>query len=461
MRVERRYLHDINLVNNRLLNPVINPVTTVQRIALSGLLTTGDEGYLAYDTNLSSFYFWDGSAWQQVGGSTSWGTITGTITAQTDLITYLSTNYYPLSSNPAGYLTAAAANLLYYPLSSNPAGYLTSAALAPYLTTALAASTYVPLTRNITINGTTYDLSADRTWTVTGLPSQTGNNGYFLTTDGTNASWVAITPGGVTSVGASAPLASSGGATPNITITQASGSTNGYLSSTDWTTFNSKEPAIAAGTTAQYWRGDKTWQTFPTIPTVTPSALTKTDDTNVTLTLGGTPSTALLQAVSLTLGWTGTLADSRIASAATWNGKQTAYANLSTIGGLANSAGYLYNDGSGVFSYTTPTGGGTVTSVSAGTGMSFTTITTSGSVAIDTAKVPYFSGNLSGTPSASNFLRGDGAWTTVTGGVSRSINTVSGNTTAGATANTDYYYFVSAAATITLPTAVGKLMNIQ
>lgn len=57
--------------------------------------------------------------------------------------------------------------------------------------------------------------------------------------------------------------------------------------------------------------------TFPTsgtiattsqIPSVTPSALTKIDDTNVTLTLGGTPATALLQATSLTLGWTGSLA---------------------------------------------------------------------------------------------------------------------------------------------------------
>ena len=44
---------------------------------------------------------------------------------------------------------------------------------------------------------------------------------------------------------------------------------------------------------------------------VTPAALTKIDDTNVTLTLGGTPTTALLQATSLTLGWTGTLAASR------------------------------------------------------------------------------------------------------------------------------------------------------
>jgi hypothetical protein len=45
--------------------------------------------------------------------------------------------------------------------------------------------------------------------------------------------------------------------------------------------------------------------------TITPSALTEVNDTNVTLTLGGAPSTALLQAVSLTLGWTGDLAISR------------------------------------------------------------------------------------------------------------------------------------------------------
>ena len=41
------------------------------------------------------------------------------------------------------------------------------------------------------------------------------------------------------------------------------------------------------------------------------AALTKTDDTNVTLTLGGSPTTALLAATSLTLGWTGTLSVAR------------------------------------------------------------------------------------------------------------------------------------------------------
>src|SRR2546430_16328059 len=40
-------------------------------------------------------------------------------------------------------------------------------------------------------------------------------------------------------------------------------------------------------------------------------AATKVNDTNVTLTLGGTPTDAFLNPVSFTLGWTGTLAPSR------------------------------------------------------------------------------------------------------------------------------------------------------
>jgi len=54
--------------------------------------------------------------------------------------------------------------------------------------------------------------------------------------------------GGVTSVTGSAPIASSGGATPDISITQANGSTDGYLSSSDFNTFNAKQDALTAGT---------------------------------------------------------------------------------------------------------------------------------------------------------------------------------------------------------------------
>jgi hypothetical protein len=49
--------------------------------------------------------------------------------------------------------------------------------------------------------------------------------------------------GTVTSVTGTSPIASSGGNTPAISISQATTSTDGYLSSTDWNTFNGKQPA--------------------------------------------------------------------------------------------------------------------------------------------------------------------------------------------------------------------------
>lgn len=53
--------------------------------------------------------------------------------------------------------------------------------------------------------------------------------------------------------------------------------------------------------------------TFTNIPAsaIVSAALTRTNDTNVTLTLGGSPTTALLNAASITVGWSGTLAASR------------------------------------------------------------------------------------------------------------------------------------------------------
>lgn len=51
--------------------------------------------------------------------------------------------------------------------------------------------------------------------------------------------------------------------------------------------------------------------TFQTAATALGQALTRTDDTNVTLTLGGAPTTALLSATSITAGWTGQLSVAR------------------------------------------------------------------------------------------------------------------------------------------------------
>lgn len=65
---------------------------------------------------------------------------------------------------------------------------------------------------------------------------------------------------------------------------------------------------LPIGTTAQVLKVNAS-ATAPEWTTGSP--LTKADDTNVTLTLGGSPNTALLAATSITVGWTGTLAPSR------------------------------------------------------------------------------------------------------------------------------------------------------
>ena len=77
--------------------------------------------------------------------------------------------------------------------------------------------------------------SANRSYT---FPNATGI--VALTSDLT---------GYLTAVTATSPLSSSGGTTPNITIAQSNGSTNGYLSSTDWTTFNNKQATLSLTTT--------------------------------------------------------------------------------------------------------------------------------------------------------------------------------------------------------------------
>lgn len=51
---------------------------------------------------------------------------------------------------------------------------------------------------------------------------------------------------------------------------------DGYLTSANFNTFNNKEPALTAGTTAQYYRGDKSWQTLNKASV----GLTNADDTS-------------------------------------------------------------------------------------------------------------------------------------------------------------------------------------
>jgi hypothetical protein len=55
--------------------------------------------------------------------------------------------------------------------------------------------------------------------------------------------------GGVTSVTGTSPVTSSGGTTPNISMHAADNSTDGYITSVDWTSFNNKQEPISLTTT--------------------------------------------------------------------------------------------------------------------------------------------------------------------------------------------------------------------
>lgn len=114
-------------------------------------------------------------------------------------------------------------------------------------------------------------------------------NGDLLQYDSVQQRWENV-PASTLPVGTATNLA--GGAAGSVP----------YQSAPSTTTFRAIGTAgqvfrVNSGATAPEW--------------VSPAALTKVDDTNVTLTLGGNPTTALLAAASLTLGWTGQLSAAR------------------------------------------------------------------------------------------------------------------------------------------------------
>lgn len=84
------------------------------------------------------------------------------------------------------------------------------------------------------------------------------------------------------------------------------------------------------------------------IPTggVTPpgEALTETDDTNVTLTLGGSPSTALVNATSLTVGWTGILSSSRGGTGNSKGSLVSLFDHYADVGNVSTGEDDLYSD---------------------------------------------------------------------------------------------------------------------
>lgn len=112
-------------------------------------------------------------------------------------------------------------------------GLFTSANLGTPSAISLTNATNVP------VDQATGVLPVNHGGTGTTTPSIVA--GTNVTVSGTWPNQTINASGGtITDVTASAPVVSSGGSTPNISMAAASASANGYLTSTDWNTFNSK-----------------------------------------------------------------------------------------------------------------------------------------------------------------------------------------------------------------------------
>jgi hypothetical protein len=108
-----------------------NPAGYITSSALSGYATESyvtSRGYLTDAPNDGNEYVRKNAAWAVAtgggggGGSVSWGGIFGTVTNQTDLVNYISGLGYQTSLDVSTYATAN-----FYPLGTNPNGYLTDA----------------------------------------------------------------------------------------------------------------------------------------------------------------------------------------------------------------------------------------------------------------------------------------------------------------------------------------------
>jgi len=260
-----------------------------------------------------------------------------------------------------------------------------------------------------TSTGVITNSSPDQTVSLTGAGTTSISGTYPSFTITSNDQY----QGTVTSVTGTSPIVSSGGNTPAISIPQATSSVNGYLSSTDWSTFNNKGNGTVTSVAQSFTGG---------LISVSGSPITSSGTLALTVagTSGGIPyfssastwaSSGVLTANGLVIGNGAGAAPS---TTTTGTGVLTAIGNaVNTASGLVTQSGTLTNsslligNGSSAGISSTTTGTGVVTALGVNTGSSGAFVVNGGAL---------------GTPSS-------GTVTNLTGTASININGTVGATT--------------------------------
>jgi hypothetical protein len=239
------------------------------KFELAGYGTTSSEGYPQASLEGLATEAWGATARGtkaviKVTPNTTTTQVTALTIDQNSAATFASTvtaNGTLLTGNTGTVTSVAATAGTGITVSGSPittSGTLTITNSAPDQTVVLTAGTGISTTGtypNFTITNTSPS-SGGTVTSVTGtspvvssggntpaisMPAATTSvNGYLTSTDWNTFNGKQAAGTYVNSVSATAPITSSGGVTPTIAIPAATGSVNGYLTSTDWTTFNNK-----------------------------------------------------------------------------------------------------------------------------------------------------------------------------------------------------------------------------